>query len=53
MAVLTALIIAIPYIAILLIAWDRRQTGMGVVLAILLALVELMVAGHLWLAVRL
>jgi hypothetical protein len=47
---MTALIIAIPYVLIMLIAWDRRQTGMGLVLCLLLAIVEVAVAGHLWLA---
>ena len=47
---MTAFALALPYLAILAYSWDRRQTPIGLVVCICLAIVELLVAGHLWVA---
>jgi hypothetical protein len=47
---MAAFVILLPYAVIMLVSWDRRQVGMGVVICLLLAIVEIAVAGHLWLA---
>lgn len=47
---LTALILLAPYLAILIYAWDRRSTEMGIVVCLTLAVIEVIVGAHLWLA---
>lgn len=49
---MTALILLLPYLAILIIAWDRRRTARGVVVCMALGIIELAIGLHLWVAFR-
>lgn len=46
----TLLVLALPYLAIMVWCWDRKRTPAGVVACVTLLVLELIVAAHFWVA---